>query len=182
MQIINDRKMKKLICLLLVLGVLISCQDQRKAKNWNDKTLADDEAINFIKKGIEGGLIEVKLASLAKTRSSNPRVINFANMMIADHTKIGKELKQIQLDKLIDEKDTISTEKQTMIDELAAKSSSAFDKAYMGMMVNDHKEDIELFKSVGSNTSATMQKMAEKTLPTLQMHLDSAMAINASLK
>ncbi len=174
--------MKKLICLLSVLVALSACQDQRKAKNWNDKTLADYDAIKFVRKGIEGGLVEIKLASLAKTRSSNPRVINFADMMIADHTKIGNELKQIQSDKMIDEKDTIATDKQTMIDELAAKSGSAFDKAYMQMMVNDHKEDIELFKSVTNNTSATMQKMAEKTLPTLQMHLDSAMAINASLK
>lgn len=174
--------MKKLICLLFVLVALTSCQDQRKAKNYNDKTLADDEAINFIKKGIEGGLVEVKLASLAKSRSSNPRVINFANMMIADHTQIGKELKQIEADKLISGRDSISIEHQTMINELAAKSGVAFDKTYIGMMVSDHKEDIELFKSVSNNTSATMQKMAEKTLPTLQMHLDSAKAIQSSLK
>ena len=179
--------MKRSVCLLLTLVVLLimsSCdRDQRKAKNWNDKTLADLDAIKFIRGGITGGLMEIKAANLAKTRSSNPRVINFANMMIADHTQIGNELKKMESDKMLDkDKNLISDEHQSMLSELAAKSGSAFDKAYMGMMVSDHQEDIELFNSATHNTSATIQKLAEKTLPTLQMHLDSAKAINASLK
>lgn len=176
------KKVLYFLATILLICSAYSCQDPRKAKNYNYQTSADDEGINFIKKGIEGGLVEVKLASLAKMRSSNPRVINFANMMIADHTKIGKELKEIESDKLIYERDSISIEKQEMINELTSKTGPEFDKAYIGMMVSDHMEDIELFKSVSNNTSATIQKMAEKTLPTLQMHLDSAKAINAGLK
>ena len=40
--------MKKLsFCSAIVISIFaaVSCQDQRKAKNYNDKTLADDEAI-----------------------------------------------------------------------------------------------------------------------------------------
>ena len=104
--------MKRSVCLLLTLVVLLimsSCdRDQRKAKNWNDKTLADLDAIKFIRGGITGGLMEIKAANLAKTRSSNPRVINFANMMIADHTQIGKELKEMESDKMLDKDKNIN--------------------------------------------------------------------------
>ena len=85
-----------LLSALVILLVTSSCQDQRKGKNWNDKTLADDAAINFIKNGIEGGLTEIKAAGLAKTQSTNPRVVNFANMIIADHTQVNAELKKIE--------------------------------------------------------------------------------------
>src|SRR3982751_5027038 len=119
--------------IITLLFTVTSCdRDQRKAKNWNDKTLADLDAIQFIRGGITGGVIEIKAANLAKTRSSNPRVINFANMMIADHTQIGKELKEMESDKMLDkDKNLISDEHQSMLSELAAKSGPAFDKAYM---------------------------------------------------
>ncbi|MEO8887623.1 MAG: DUF4142 domain-containing protein [Mucilaginibacter sp.] len=177
--------MKKVFFYLAAVAIMstaYSCQDARKGKNYNDKTLADDEAINFIKKGLEAGLTEVKAAGVAKTHSSNARIINFANMMIADHTRAGNELKKIETDKMVDDRDTISMEHQKMIAGISAKSGVEFDKAYMEMMVDDHQKAIKLFKSVGDNTSGTIQEFAAKTLPTLQMHLDSAKAINAALK
>ncbi len=167
---------------IMLLFAVCSCQDQRKAKNYNNKTLADDEAINFVKKGIESSLTEANASSLAKAHSSNPRIISFANMMIADHTQLGKELKQIELDKMINDRDSISMEHQVMISGLATRSGPAFDKAYIEMMIAGHEKAIELFRTVGNNTSGSIQKLSAKTLPALQMHLDSAKAINASLK
>ena len=177
--------MRKL--LFSVLGILIlfnalSCQDQHRAKNYNDKTLADDAAIHFIKNGIEGSLVEIKAAGIAKENSSNPSIIRFANMMIADHAQVVKELKEIQADKLVDSRDNISAEHENSLANLSSKSGGEFDKTYIEMMVADHEKAIELFHGVDNNTSRVIQNFAEKTLPTLQMHLDSAKAISASLK
>ena len=171
-----------LIAIIVILFTAYSCQDKHKAKNYNDKTLADDEAINFIKQGLEGGLTEIRTASMAKDNSSNPRIINFANMIIADHIRADNELKKIENDKLIDDRDTVSSEHQKMIASLSEKSDIDFDRAYMDMMIVDHEKAVELFRSVANNTSATIQKFASKTLPILQMHLDSAKAIRKTLK
>lgn len=181
----NHFNMKKLI--FSILGIIIvfavsSCNDQRRAKNYNDKTLADLEAINFVNKGIGGSLTEIKAAQIAKSRSSNPRIIAFADMMITDHTSVANQLKKIQTDKLITDRNGITPEHEKMLAELSAKSGVEFDKAYMKMMVEDHEKDIELFESVAHNTSATIQDFAEKTLPTLHKHLDSAKEINSYLK
>lgn len=177
--------MRKL--LFLVLGIMIlfaapSCQDQRRAKNYNDKTLADDDAIHFIKNGIEGSLVEIKAAEIAKNRSSNQNVINFANMMITHHTETVNELKKIQADKLVSSRDSINTEHENALAVLSSKSGVEFDKAYIEMMITDHEKAIELFKGVGNNTSGTIQGFAEKTLPSLQNHLDEAKKISSSLK
>jgi putative membrane protein len=177
--------MRKL--LFSVLGILIllftsSCQDQRRAKNYNDKTLADDAAIHFINNGIEGSLVEIKAAGIAKNRSSNPSIISFANMMITHHTETVNELKKIQADKLVDSRDSINKEHENALNVLSSKSGIEFEKAYIEMMITDHENAIELFKSVGNNTSATIQNFAEETLPTLQTHLNEAKKISESLK
>jgi putative membrane protein len=52
----------------------------------------------------------------------------------------------------------------------------------MDMMVRDHKKTIDDFKDAQNNTNdADVKAWIEKTLPTLQMHLDSAQAIQKAL-
>lgn len=166
---------------MLVL-VASSCKDQHQAKNYNDKTLADDAAIHFLKNGIEGSLVEIKASGIAKSRSSNPNVVNFANMMITHHTQTANELKNIEANKLVSSRDSIKPENEDALNALASKSGVEFDKAYMEMMIIDHENAIELFKSVNDNTSKTIQDFASKTLPSLQTHLDEAKKISSSLK
>jgi len=175
---------KQLFSVLSILLILVSssCQDQHRAKNYNDKTLADDAAIHFIKNGIEGSLVEIKASEIAKNRSSNQNVINFANMMITHHTETVNDLKTIQADKMVSSRDSINTEHENALVMLSSKSGVEFDKAYIEMMITDHEKAIELFKGVGSHTSGTIQSFAEKTLPSLQIHLDEAKKISASLK
>jgi putative membrane protein len=159
-----------------------SCMDNRRAKNYNDKTLADDEGLAFIKNGIEGGRTEIKASELAKKNSTNPRIISFADMMIADHTSATNELKNIQVAKLVDISPGITTDHQAKIDSLATKTGADFDKAYITMMVADHESAEHLFAEATNNTSNMIQDFSRKILPKIQMHLDSAKAILGSLK
>ncbi len=180
--ILTMRKLLFSVLSITLVLVASSCQDQHRAKNYNDKTLADDAAIHFFKNGIEGSLVEIKASEIAKNRSSNQNVINFANMMITHHTETANELKKIQADKLVSSRDSINMEHEEALALLSSKSGVEFDKAYMEMMITDHKKAIELFKSVNDNTSKTIQDFASKTLPSLQTHLDEAKKISSSLK
>jgi putative membrane protein len=163
----------------------VACNDNKKARNYNEKTLADDNAITFIKQGIEAGLTEVKAGSVAQSQSKNPRVVNYAKMMIADHTSMGKELKDIANDKDVptkDASDTLSVEHQQMVGGLNKLTGPAFDKAYMQMMVADHGKVIELFRGATKGRNKAVNDFAIKNLPKLLIHLDSAKAITSSLK
>ena len=171
-----------LFAILLFALVVQSCVDNKRAKNYNDKTLVDEGGLSFIKNGIEGGLTEIKASTIAQTTSKNMRVVNFAKMMITDHTSAGNELMKVESSKLMDKVDTISGDHQQMIAALAARSGADFDKAYMKMMIDDHKKTIQLFTDASYNTSQTIQNFAKKNLPVIRMHLDSANAIYTSLK
>ena len=177
--------MKKLLYLGAVTLSLISataCNDNRKAKNYNEKTLVDDMALSFMKKANEAGLAEIKAATVAKSKSQNPKVIGFADMMIADHTMANKELNQIADKKYVAHEDeVISQEHQMMIDSISKLNGPQFDKAYMNMMVNDHTKAVALFSDMTRNTSKTINNYVAKYLPKMQEHLNSARSINASL-
>lgn len=168
--------------LLVCAAVMQSCGDNQRAKNFNNKTLVDQQGLAFIKKANDAGLTEIKAAMFAETMSKTPRVIGFAKMMVTDHTQAGKELSTLAADKLVDKADSISVEHQKSLDSLARLSANVFDHAYMKMMVQDHEQAVQLFTDAGQNKSSAVQKFARKTLPALQMHLDSAKAIYSSLK
>ena len=55
----------------------------------------------------------------------------------------------------------------------------SFDSHYMGMMVKDHQKTLTDFEKQSTGGSdADLKAWAAKTLPTLQMHRDSATAIS----
>jgi putative membrane protein len=176
--------MKNLLYLALGVIILLSAQScaERQAKNYNNETNADQEGLAFVKNGIEGGLTEIKASGLAITNSSNPRVLSLAKMMINDHTQAGNELKKIETDQAIMEKDAISTEHEEKIHDLSSLTGPAFDKAYVQMMVDDHEKAVELFAGATRNNAPEIKNFASKTLPTIQMHLDSSKAVLVSLK
>jgi len=91
-------------------------------------------------------------------------------------------LKKIEKDKLVPETDSLNTDHTEKIKALSAKTGAAFDKAYIQMMIADHTDAIKLFTNASQNTDIEVRNFAAKTLPTLKMHLDSATAINSSLK
>ncbi len=176
---------KKLICLLAMATILIaaqSCNNNRKAKNFNQSTLVDDQGAKFIVAANEAGVTEIKAASLAENNSKNPRVLDFAKMMLNDHVRSGQELKKIAVEKYVSLTDTISQQHQGVLGNLMKQTGPAFDKAYMQMMVSDHDKVIQLFNEVAENTDKKLVDFSNKTTPVLKMHLDSAKAISASLK
>ena len=177
--------MKKLIYPVLGLAFVLSvssCMDEWKAKYWQEKTIIDDGGVSLIQNGLEGGMTEIKASTLALSISQNADVKSFAQMMITDHSKADSALKAMEFDKLLTEKDSISGEHQELIDSLATKTGADFDKAYIAMMIQGHKEAEDLFTDASDDKNQTIQDFARATLPTIQMHLDKAKAIAAGLK
>ena len=171
-----------LALMLSVLCFIQSCDDPKKAKNYNQETMVDKSSVDFINTALDGGRTEIKLATAAQRISQNPRIVGFAKMMINDHTKAINELKKLRKKELINTDDALSPEHRKLIDSISELSGNDFDKAYVHQMVIDHEKTVSLFKDETQEREASVQDFARKTLPTIQMHLDSAKALNASLK
>lgn len=144
---------------------------------------ASQQAINFVKKAAIGGMMEVQLGQMAQQKASNPRVKNFGQMMVDDHSKANDQLKTVASQQNIEVPTTLDDDHQKHVDNLSKKTGKDFDKAYMSMMVDDHKKDIGEFQDAAKNTNdQAVSNFATSTLPVLQKHLDSAQAIKDAIK
>jgi putative membrane protein len=102
---------------------------------------------------------------------------------VQDHTNANNELKGLASQKNVMLPDSMMAKHRDHINMLKKKTGKDFDKAYMSMMVTDHNEDVNKFKSTSNKAAdADLKGFTSKTLPVLQKHLDSAKAINSSLK
>ncbi len=145
-------------------------------------TPASDMDKQFMMDAGAGGNTEVAASKLALERSSNDRVKSYANMMIADHTKAGDELKSLASQKSVTLPDSVMEKQHKELDDLRGTSAKNFDKAYIKMMDKDHKETIDKFEKASQKADdADVKSFATKTLPTLKMHKDSVDAIQKAL-
>jgi len=62
--------------------------------------------------------------------------------------------------------------------DLSAKQGRDFDKAYLNMMLDDHKKDLKAFKKAADKcTDTDLKSFATDGVPVIQKHLDSLKAI-----
>ncbi len=151
------------------------------ASNMNGQK-PDKDATDFVMKAASGGMMEVELGKVAQDKAKSQRVKDFGSMLVTDHSKANDELKSIASSKSVTVPAAMMPAHQKHVDMLKAKSGADFDKAYMNMMLDDHKKDIADFKKASSNgTDSDIKNFAAKTLPVLQKHLDSAQAIHGKM-
>jgi len=139
---------------------------------------------DFVMKAASGGMMEVELGNIAQQNAASQRVKDFASMMVRDHSKANDELMSFANRRSVMlNKDSLMNLHKAHIDALKNKTGAAFDKAYMSMMVSDHKKDVSEFEKASKMCKdQECLAFAGKTLPVLQMHLDSAQAVNKSIK
>ena len=146
-------------------------------------TTATEADSKFSVEAASGGLMEVQLGELAQQKAQSQRVKDFGSMMVRDHSKANDALKALASSKNITLPPAPGEDHQDHIKKLSEKSGKDFDKAYMDMMVSDHKDDIDAFEKASNNANdADLKAFATNTLPVLKAHLDSAQAVHKALK
>ena len=161
-------------------------QDSAEHNNDSSKTMiapVSEADSKFAVEAAGGGMLEVQLGELAQQKASSQRVKDFGAMMVRDHTKANDDLKSLAGMKNITLPSSPGKNQLDHIQNLSKKSGRAFDKDYMKMMVDDHKEDIDAFEKASRDASdADVKAFASNTLPVLRVHLDSAQAVLSSVK
>ncbi len=133
-------------------------------------TLGSSDKKFFVKAG-GGGWAEVAAGQLASQTSANPDVKSFADQMVKDHTKANDELTQLAQTKGVTLPQAPDASHQKDLDKLKQKQGAAFDKAYVKSQIADHKSTISLFEQASKSKDPDIAAFAQKTLPTLKMHL-----------
>lgn len=131
---------------------------------------------DFMISAAEAGLTEVKLAELALERSVNPRVKEFAQMMLKDHNATNAELVKLGKDLSVELPSSLCMECEATYDALAKKKKDEFDSVYMQLMVKDHRNVLEKFVFQSTNGSnEQVRKWAAQKIPVLQQHINEAL-------
>lgn len=121
------------------------------------------------------GMTEIQAGQLAEQQGVAKDVKAYGAMMVKDHTEAADKLKAIAAQKNITLPSSVSADMQKNLDDLKAKSGKDFDKAYIDMMISDHKKVISAFEDESKNGSdADIRAFADSTLHTLHHHLDEA--------
>jgi putative membrane protein len=137
----------------------------------------------FTTKAAVGGMAEVALGKLALEKTTNPKIKEFAGMMVNDHGKANAELIAIAKTKNITLPGTVDEEHQKKMDELKQKTGTDFDKAYVDAMVDGHKKTLTLMQDEAKDgKDADLKAFAAKTAPIVDTHLTLINKIHDGLK
>lgn len=133
--------------------------------------------------------IDIDAGKLAAEKSSNPKVKDFAQMMVRDHTAVNKKATDLaQKLKLTPEESDTSRSLKSDADKNMAKlkglSGAEFDKAYMDNEVAYHEAVIKAVTEtlIPNTKNAELKKLLESAGPIFTSHLTHAKEIQSSLK
>lgn len=156
-------------------------QDRGAMGTENAVVVDSDSDESFVKEAGSAGLMEVEISQYALQHATNPRVKEFASMMVKDHTQANEELKAIAGNKNLTV--TLDEKHSQKMRDLQQKTGNEFDKEYMKEMVDDHQKDVDKFEKMAEDgKDPELKAFAEKTLPKLRMHLEHAKSIRDELK
>lgn len=171
----------------VILLATVSCNNSNRNESDNNRDMAENENndtfrktsmeddTEFVKEAALGGMMEVELGQLAQTKASSAQVKQFGQTMVNDHGKANDELRTLAQQKSITLPTTLDDKHQKKYDDLAEKTGTDFDKAYMDLMVKDHKKDIDEFKDEAQDgNDPDIKSWASEKVPVLQHHLEMA--------
>lgn len=137
----------------------------------------------FVSKAVAGGMMEVEMGKLAQSNGASDGVKNYGKMLEKDHGAANDKLKDIAGRENIAVPAAISPEQRQHIDKMQALRGKDFDKAFIPMMIEDHKKEIAEFKKAAdANENASIKAFAKSTLPTLETHLSKVKSLKAKMK
>jgi putative membrane protein len=135
----------------------------------------------FVKEAAMGGLAEVELGRLATQKASSTDVKQFGQRMVDDHSKANDQLKPIAQQKNIPVPTQLTGKEKSAYDRLSKLSGEQFDRAYVQMMLEDHRKDVAEFKKEStSGKDSEVKSFAAQALPTLEEHLKMVQSIAAT--
>jgi putative membrane protein len=153
---------------LALVGLLALGTAAAHAQTQSDVSSADK---SFATKAAAAGMAEVSEAQIAQSKSGRQDVKDFAQKMIADHSKANDQLKQIASANGITLPTEPSKSDRSKASALSKKSGTAVDKQYIKDQQGAHKDAVALFTKESKNgKNPALKDFATQTLPTLQGH------------
>lgn len=138
---------------------------------------------DFITKATQGGMFEVSIGREIAAKGANPEVRAFGNHLVTDHGRMNDELSKLASSKGVSAPTQIDKDHQEKVDDIAKLTGAKLDKKFSSEMVDDHENDLNEFKKASADLKdPDLRAYAQKTIPTLEHHLQMAKDLKAKTK
>lgn len=133
---------------------------------------------SFYRALAEGGMTEVDLAKLAEQKSENPKIKDFAAMMVKDHSAANEKLESLASSKRVPVPKTLGASQMATKSRLESLNGESFDKSYIKSQVKAHEATVKLLETeISSGQDTDAKALAESVLPTVRHHLEAARSL-----
>lgn len=137
---------------------------------------------DFLERAAEGNNAEITMGAITRGHSSDPRVLAFGQMLVADHTAAKSALETIAATMHI-ALPTGLGDQQASYDQLIEKHRQTFDRDFVRAMAGAHDQAVQLFQGEATNgADPQLKAYAAANLPVLVKHRDEAKAIDVEMQ
>ena len=133
--------------------------------------------------------VDIAYGKLAAEKTSNPKVKEFGELMVRDHTSVNKKATDLakKLNLTPEESATsrsLKSDGDKMLEKLRGMSGAEFDKAYIDNEVSYHEAVIKTVTEtlIPNTKNAELKKLLESAGPIFNSHLKHAKELQSSLK
>lgn len=130
-------------------------------------------APDFVKQAGAGDLYEKTSSQLVLKSAKNPKVRDFATMMVKDHTKSTADIKAAAMsDGLKPMPPKLTPDQSKMIADLKAAKPADREKVYLQQQVTAHEMALDLHKTYAQGgDKPALKGAAAKIVPVVEHHL-----------
>ena len=136
----------------------------------------------FLEQAAQNGHAEVSAGRLAMTKARDPKVRDYAQRMVDQHTKAGEELRTLAAARQTEVPTEPSAQQKGREMVIAVVGDESFDRRYLAQMgVDAPQAAIPLYeKTVRESRDPEVKAFASKQLPALRQQLQAAQTLKAS--
>ena len=136
----------------------------------------------FMEDAAVSGQFALQAAQLASTKSGDPAVKDYANVMVDYRTNANRELMALAQSKGLELSNTLTRAMRREMEELGRKAGTEFDEEFVRKVgVKEHEKEIRHYQEASKSVKDTQLKTwIDKALPTLEQHLAQAQKLPQS--
>jgi putative membrane protein len=132
--------------------------------------------------------VDIDAGNFAKTRAKDPRVKQFAQQMVTDHTGVNKQATELAAKLKVTPEDNPTSQSlksggEANVNKLKALKGADFDKAYIDHEVDYHQAVLDAVDKtlIPGAKNEELKALLVKTRPAFLAHLEHAKHVQAEL-
>ena len=136
-------------------------------------------AMAYVTKAGAGDLFEIQSSQLAVRRATRPRVREFAQMLVTDHTRSTQLVADAaRSDGLNPPPPALQPAQRAMLRQLERARPRDFERLYLNQQIPAHQQGLALHRDYArSGSGAALRRVAGEVVPIVQHHLSDARAL-----